>query len=481
MNCLVVAQWNANGITNHKNELSTFLNINNIDIMLIVETHLTSKNNFKIYGYTCYSNNHPDDKACGGTAILIKNRIKHYPLAVNQTRSIQYTAIRVTDLSYNLNIAAVYCPPKYAIKSDQFEEFFKKFEGKTLIAGDFNAKSPLWGSRLTSPKGRQLVHAINKLNLRCISGGTPTYWPSDRRKIPDIIDFVITNQINNDQISAKTTTDLSSDHTPTIINVSLMPSKTHDVEEIKTINWHKYQELIKEKFNPNIKLKTPEDLDCGVEYLNDIITNCLELATTSKRPPLTPVSYSSIIVDLLSKKRKAKRRWQSCRSPRAKHELNIATDELKKKLNEFENNKLQNYLEQLTHYPDNYTSIWKTTKNIRKPMLMKPPIRSPNNTWVMDEIGKSNIFADHFESTFSPNKNLPTALEVSGPLNNDEQLTFTLKQVSNKINQLQIKKAAGIDNIKGKAIKALPLCGHIGIRNLFNAAVRLNYFPKQWK
>lgn len=62
MRKITIAHWNANGILKHKLELETFLHTNSIDIMLLSETHLNSKNFFKIYGYTCYSNNHPEDK-----------------------------------------------------------------------------------------------------------------------------------------------------------------------------------------------------------------------------------------------------------------------------------------------------------------------------------------------------------------------------------------------------------------------------------
>lgn len=67
-----IAQWNSNGIANYKNELELFLKSREIVIMLISETHLTLISNFKIHGYTSHANNHPDDKPCGGTAILIK-------------------------------------------------------------------------------------------------------------------------------------------------------------------------------------------------------------------------------------------------------------------------------------------------------------------------------------------------------------------------------------------------------------------------
>jgi exonuclease III len=63
---LRIAQWNANGLQNHHEELQLFLNINAIDILLVSETQLTSKSYFNIPNYKLYHTNHRDDKAHGG-------------------------------------------------------------------------------------------------------------------------------------------------------------------------------------------------------------------------------------------------------------------------------------------------------------------------------------------------------------------------------------------------------------------------------
>jgi len=69
---------NANGVSQHKLEVRQFLNENHIDIMLLVETHLTINYNFQIRGYTLYRTDHPVGKAHGGTGTLIRERIKYH-------------------------------------------------------------------------------------------------------------------------------------------------------------------------------------------------------------------------------------------------------------------------------------------------------------------------------------------------------------------------------------------------------------------
>jgi hypothetical protein len=94
-----------------------------------------------------------------------------------------------------LTIAAVYCPPKQVIKTDQFLSFYSTLGHRFLAEGDYNAENCHWGSRLTSPRGRELFSAIQMANIAHVSTGEPTHWPSDRWKMPDLIDFAVVQRI----------------------------------------------------------------------------------------------------------------------------------------------------------------------------------------------------------------------------------------------------------------------------------------------
>jgi len=62
MASLRITKWNSYGVSRHNLEVTQFLNDNHIDIMLLVETHLTNKYNFQIRG---------TDRLKGGSGILI--------------------------------------------------------------------------------------------------------------------------------------------------------------------------------------------------------------------------------------------------------------------------------------------------------------------------------------------------------------------------------------------------------------------------
>jgi len=126
-------------------------NANEIDVMLLAETHLTTKYNFQIRGYMFYNTNHPDGKAHGGTGILIKNRIKHHFHNTFATNYLQGTSINIQLGCHNLALAAVYCPPRFTISEAQFIDYFNSLGKYFIAAGDYNAKHTHGGSRLLTP------------------------------------------------------------------------------------------------------------------------------------------------------------------------------------------------------------------------------------------------------------------------------------------------------------------------------------------
>jgi hypothetical protein len=53
-----------------------------------------------------------------------------------------------------------------------------------------------------------------------LSKGEPTYWPSDRNKLPDLVEFCVTKGISQDFAVAESCLDLSSDHSPFLITLT---------------------------------------------------------------------------------------------------------------------------------------------------------------------------------------------------------------------------------------------------------------------
>jgi len=223
---LRTAQWNANGLQRHKDEIILFLKQNYIDILLISETHFTSKNYFTIPGYKLCYTNHPDGTAHGGTAILIKDTITYYEQLKYEEEAIRATSITVKGLLHEITIAAVYCLPRHNLKKEQSATFFQTLGSKFIAGGDYNSKHTLWDSWLTTTKGRELSKEFQEKNYYFLSTGSPTYWPTDVNKIPDLLDFFITNGISTTYVDIQASYDLTSDQTPIIATISTSISIT---------------------------------------------------------------------------------------------------------------------------------------------------------------------------------------------------------------------------------------------------------------
>ena len=84
--------------------------------MLVSETHLTSRSIFQINGYVFYDTKDPRGRACGGSAILIKTRIKHYLMCDLCEDYLQATTICIDDCYRNLVISSIYSPPDFQLQ-----------------------------------------------------------------------------------------------------------------------------------------------------------------------------------------------------------------------------------------------------------------------------------------------------------------------------------------------------------------------------
>jgi len=77
---LKIVTWNANGLAKHSQKIKTFIFSQNIDILLVSETHFTNKSYCHVPEYILYHIMHPNDKAYEEIALIIRSNIKHYEI-----------------------------------------------------------------------------------------------------------------------------------------------------------------------------------------------------------------------------------------------------------------------------------------------------------------------------------------------------------------------------------------------------------------
>lgn len=133
-------------------------------MILISETHFRI---FKIFRYEIYHTTHPDGTAHGVAAVTIS----HNELLCYKTPKIQETNIQIQEQQRPFVISALYCSPRHAISIEEYKTSFRSLGTKFMAGGDWNAKHTERGPRLISPKGRNLLQAMNRMNCSHLSTG----------------------------------------------------------------------------------------------------------------------------------------------------------------------------------------------------------------------------------------------------------------------------------------------------------------------
>jgi hypothetical protein len=224
---------------------------------------------------------------------------------------------------------------------------------------------------------------MEQLNLSHISTGEPTYWPSDCKKLPDLLDFCVTKGIPRDSALPTSCFELSSDHSPVLITLS--PSVLNQALPRclcnSTTNWDYFHHLISTNLTLHVPLKTDPQIEDAVKYFSDIIQWAGWNATPETT--YTPSSYTCpiSIKQKLAEKRRLRREWQRTRTPTSKKLLNRATQDLKQLLHHHKNGSIQKFLHGLTPTASTDYSLRKTTKKLKPGTQPSTPIRTLQGTW----------------------------------------------------------------------------------------------------
>jgi hypothetical protein len=487
---LSIILWNANGILRRRNELEMFLHDERIDVALISESHLTSRSRLSIQGYRMYRSDHPNDASQGGTAIFIRSGLQHNVCPLSPpTERLQAAAVTIQLERLHINVAAVYCPPRFALTMNHFQQLVAELGDHYIVGGDFNAKHPAWGSRLTTPRGRVLYRFLSERNLRILSPLSPTYWPTAQRLQPDLIDFLFSRGINGIYTQVEPNEDLASDHTAVRVTLHTKPVLTVPKPSLNRgrMDWGMFQNEVERNLNLNVPLKTSGDIDYAVQHFTTTIQSAAwDSSAPRPRRPTTNLSVPQEIRHMLRDKRRARHTWQRTRFPEDRRHYNRLCNIIKKKLAVFKSESFNNFVETLN---DDSTAMFRTTKRLLNHSQPCLPLRCENGSWVKSDAEKAELFASHLEETFTPNdvapdvdfsqaleENLVAPLQLSLP-----PRPFTLAQIKQEIQHLPPKKSPGYDLITMDILGQLPQSGLRFLQLIFNGILRAGYYPDVWK
>ncbi|CAG4982584.1 unnamed protein product [Parnassius apollo] len=155
--------------------------------------------------------------------------------------------------------------------------------------------------------------------------------------------------------------------------------------------------------------------------------------------------------------------WHTTGYPSDKTAFNRHSNELKALISTLENDNIQHYLSNLDPTRDTNYSLWKATKNLKRPKNHISPINDEKGGWARSYKEKATIFAEHLKTVFQPlpENNPEHTMEIKEYLESANQICLPLKSTSPKeiveeIRNLKDGKVLGYDLIDATLLKNLP-------------------------
>lgn len=481
---LKVVSWNAHSLRNKFTELSILIDRFSIDIVLISESWLTPDITFDIPGFTSYRS----DRSRGGVAIFIRSSIPHFGFTKYNYDYAESCSISVSIDNMAVKISSIYCSPS-ASRAQSYAFFYKVLSqtGPHIVAGDFNCKHLEWNNVSSDRKGSDLFHLTNSLNYSILKPDEPTLYPYVGE--PSTVDLVMAKNFAS-LSPIQVLNDLSSDHLPLLFSIHGVNShQASDCPDLSKVNWPKYLRLVEANLNllMAIDFSSHDVIDSSVDSIASIISSALIASAPMKCTSSLRYRFSHSINILIRNRNHFRNLFKRSRDPALKSSVNLLNRMIRQQVFQEKKTAFERKLQSLS-FKDN--SLFRFAKHLKRKKSTIPPIADSIGTHFSDK-DKADAFARSFQSSFNAVHNSHSKYEslVSSSImsiSNSRNSEFDLispDDVKLVLQTLNSRKAPGHDKIPNCALKVLSVSTQFVslCSNIFNACIKLSYFPKSWK
>lgn len=379
----------------------------------------------------------------------------------------------------SIRIYSCYFPP--SLNLEQFIELIRKLESsirtarcKVIIGGDFNSKSPEWGSKTLDKRGECVSEMIASLGLVTFNmGSNPTFIGSRGKN--SIIDITFgSTELLNDITDWKVLEELTlSDHQ--YIAYSLDKRYCVQTENMKLPKWNvrklstdklvNYLQMAKRRTNLENDVT-----ECGVKITTDILTKCCNVCMPKKKlykQKRKPAFWWTPEIAQLRRECLHARRIAT----RHHNDENLTNNfrKLRKMLRKaIKKSKKQNW-RALCNTLD--TDPWgKPYQIVTKKMSANKPIPGIKEPMWAAEI-VATLFPVDMQG-LEPKVKLPTTCEIA---------PFTYEELKTECYKLKLKKSPGPDGIPNEIIKLTQQFWPELLLKVYNNCLKKAIFPKRWK
>ena len=505
---LTISHVNINSITapGKLDELTYFVEMNNIDILLLTETKLDHTIHPSLYSlpsfHPPYLNNR--NRHGGGTATYIRSTISANRLTDLELDGEEWTWTMLKINNTKVITCSLYLPPN--LSAERLDVFLDKLTDSIttaqrfsptsiLIMGDFNSGNIYLDRQHTMHSGItsfdiKLKDTIETLDLTQVIN-QPT---RETEHIANLRDLVITN-------STELITDCGTlppfstiDHYPVYVTLDItqpnIPPKSFTHWDYARLDANKLTKLLMDTDWDSI---LDEDIDIATEKFTSAILGAASSSIPKKtkqirhkdKPWMT--NYLKLNIRKrdrlfkLARKRQSQEDWDKWKQQR-----NFATL-LNRQLRD---QHIHTQVGKLLHNKHDAFKYHKTLTTLighnKGPSI--PPLStddSLNGTTVTDEQEKSNILNDFFASqtqlTDIPSLPDTTADTDREPVPALNSITVEKEEVLNLLNSLDTNKSTGPDQLPSKILKMSALLIYEPLTKLFKKSLNTATFPKSWK
>lgn len=507
-----VMYWNARSIRNKMNEVYNFMNEHNIDVAAIQETNLkdemniVSNSRYRIIRLDRQINDlnlNNNNNIGGGVLFIIKKDINFELVPYIETEIIEALAIKLRLVNVECTLVSTYYPGMKVL-SDLIKykkDLLKLFSigGPYVLVGDFNSRHTFWKCSQSNMPGRVLYDLMLSNPIQVVFPSQHTFFPSNYpTRNSSMLDLVITNGLI--PLSTLHTSDeLPSDHRAVFFKLNedvVIRDNPYMMYDYENANWLAFQTILNNKINLNEynpgNLLSHDQIDKAIEFLTDSIHEAERQAVPVKTITRQDFTLSFDTKMMISRRNSLLRNFRRTGNYVLKPEINSLTKNIKNEIQKQVNENYSRTLAKINQNDQMHTKLWKLTKNLRRKNSQIPILKTMNGKAITDE-EKAEILSEQVEQahllTHEPNRNKKidkdakrnarqlTSLQAEIP----ENKFVTVRELKELLRTLKNKKAPGHDAVKNLLLKRLSNKALILLTHIFNACLKLSYFPDIWK
>ena len=486
----LILQLNANGLGHAKIlELNKLLYDKKIQVALIQETMWSKDKDvtFCFPGYTPYKCNCQDN--CQGMLTLINNTLDAEVSNVPTNDDNDIQQVKLWKNGQHFKVYNIYSPPGATCDAHLQETNFRK----TILAGDTNAHSPMWGYQDTNASGEYVEDVINSTNLLLLQdkNSPPTFFhrPSGACTRPDqtLISADIQEQCSWDVLD-----DLGSDHLPILISISMETEKGNPKRKTawnySKADWDEFRTMSTGKH-------TTLDLEADLQTLNTEYTNAIISAATRNVPQGNRAKYTAFwngdLEEAVNLRKKAWKVKRNNSTPENKREYNRLSAKVKLLSRTSKRNSWEKTTGQLDLRKDGRKAWSLLGKLSGKNKRTNPaPIETETGKATTDK-EKATAFTKFYSSITKNNKRgaldkafkkLTRTMEKrNGPFESVFAEMFTRKELDDSIRKGKLKKAPGPDGVTNEMLAQLSDASRDILLHIINRSWDTKAQPQIWK